>query len=93
MRAGYRARLAAPLFRGDDIVGLLVVRGRTPGAFPQSTVDLVKTFAAQSVVAIQNARLFETSKPVRGNWQDRWPTCALPRTASSRPRSLPPSAN
>jgi GAF domain-containing protein len=93
VRAGYRARLAAPLFRGDDIVGLLVVRGRTPGAFPQSTVDLVKTFAAQSVVAIQNARLFETSKPVRGNWQDRWPTCALPRTASSRPRSLPPSAN
>src|SRR5208282_59113 len=37
---------------------MLVVRRRTPGAFPQNTVDLVKTFAAQSVLAIQNARLF-----------------------------------
>jgi signal transduction histidine kinase len=59
LRAGYRARLTAPLFRGADVVGLLVVRRRTPGAFPQNTVDLIKTFAAQSVLAIQNARLFE----------------------------------
>src|SRR5579863_10541518 len=58
LRAGFRARLMAPLFRGADIVGLLVVRRRTPGAFPQNTVDLIKTFAAQSVLAIQNARLF-----------------------------------
>ncbi len=58
IRAGFRARLTAPLFRGDDVVGLLVVRRRTPGAFPQNTVDLIKTFAAQSVLAIQNARLF-----------------------------------
>ncbi len=57
-RAGYRARFAAPLFSGDDIVGLLVVRRRTPGAFLENTVDLMKTFAAQSALAIQNARLF-----------------------------------
>jgi two-component system, NtrC family, sensor kinase len=57
--AGYRSRLTAPLVRGDDLVGLLVVRRRTPGSFPQNTVDLMKTFAAQSAVAIQNARLFE----------------------------------
>jgi signal transduction histidine kinase len=59
LRDGYRARLVAPLFRGDDIVGLLVVRRRTPGAFPPSAIDLMKTFAAQSAVAIQNARLYE----------------------------------
>jgi signal transduction histidine kinase len=59
IRAGYLARLTAPLLRGEDIVGMLVVRRRTPGAFPQNTVDLIKTFAAQSVLAIQNARLFE----------------------------------
>jgi GAF domain-containing protein len=58
-RAGFRARLTAPLMRGEDIVGMLVVRRRTPGAFPQNTIDLIKTFAAQSVLAIQNARLFE----------------------------------
>jgi GAF domain-containing protein len=58
LRAGYRARLVAPLLRGEDVIGLLVVRRRTPGAFPQNTVDLIKTFAAQSALAIQNARLF-----------------------------------
>ena len=58
LRAGYRARLVAPLLRGEDIVGLLVVRRRAPGVFPQNIVDLIKTFAAQSALAIQNARLF-----------------------------------
>ncbi len=58
LRAGYRARLMAPLVRGEETVGMLVVRRKTPGEFPQSTVDLMKTFAAQSVLAIQNARLF-----------------------------------
>jgi two-component system, NtrC family, sensor kinase len=58
LRAGFRARLIAPLLRGKDFVGMLVVRRRTPGAFPQNTVDLIKTFAAQSAVAIENARLF-----------------------------------
>jgi signal transduction histidine kinase len=57
--AGFRALLVAPLLRGEDVVGMLVVRRRTPGAFPQNTVDLIKTFASQSVLAIQNARLFE----------------------------------
>jgi GAF domain-containing protein len=59
VRAGFRARLAAPLIRGEDIIGLLVVRRRAPGEFATNTVDLIKTFAAQSAVAIQNARLFE----------------------------------
>ena len=58
LRAGYRARLMAPLVRGEETIGMLVVRRKTPGAFPQNTVDLMKTFAAQSVLAIQNARLF-----------------------------------
>jgi len=58
LRAGFRARLVAPLLSGADVVGMLVVRRRTPGAFPQNTVDLIKTFAVQSALAIQNARLF-----------------------------------
>src|SRR5262249_40210867 len=48
LRAGFRARLTAPLTRGGDVLGLLVVRRRTPGTFPQNTIDLMKTFAAQS---------------------------------------------
>ncbi|MBV8840083.1 MAG: GAF domain-containing protein, partial [Alphaproteobacteria bacterium] len=56
--AGYRALLVVPLLSRDRIVGRLVVRRKQPGAFPQSTVDLLQTFADQSVLAIQNARLF-----------------------------------
>ena len=59
LRAGFRTVLVAPLLRGEEIVGLLVVRRRTPGAFAQGTIELIKTFAAQSAVAIENARLFK----------------------------------
>jgi GAF domain-containing protein len=59
VRAGFRARLLAPLLRGEEIVGMLVVRRKAPGLFAQNTVDLIKTFAAQSALAIQNARLFD----------------------------------
>jgi len=58
VRAGYRAVLIVPLLRPDQIVGALVVRRREPGEFPKNTVDLLETFADQSVLAIQNARLF-----------------------------------
>ena len=58
LRAGYRALLVAPLSRPGQIVGLLVVRRKEPGWFPKGTIELIKTFAAQSVLAIQNARLF-----------------------------------
>jgi signal transduction histidine kinase/CheY-like chemotaxis protein len=58
LRAGYRARLLVPLMRSGEVVGALIVRRKAPGEFPTNTVNLVKTFAAQSVLAIQNARLF-----------------------------------
>jgi signal transduction histidine kinase len=58
VRAGYRSLLVVPLLRPDRIVGALVVRRKTIGLFPQPAVDLLQTFAAQSVLAIQNASLF-----------------------------------
>ena len=60
VRAGFRALLVVPLLGADRIVGALVVRRKQPGEFPKSTVELLQTFAAQSVLAIQNARLFES---------------------------------
>jgi GAF domain-containing protein len=58
MRAGYRARLTVPLVGTDKVVGALVIRRKQPGNFPKGTIHLLQTFAAQSVLAIQNARLF-----------------------------------
>jgi signal transduction histidine kinase/putative methionine-R-sulfoxide reductase with GAF domain len=59
MRAGFRALLAMPLVREERISGWLVIRRRTPGAFPEAVVDLLQTFASQSALAIHNARLFQ----------------------------------
>jgi len=57
-RLGYRALLAVPLLREDHIIGGLVINGKTPGEFAPEVIDLLKTFASQSALAIQNARLF-----------------------------------
>jgi signal transduction histidine kinase len=58
VRAGFRALLIVPLLGADKVIGALVVRRRAPGEFPKTAVNLLQTFAAQSVLAIQNARLF-----------------------------------
>jgi GAF domain-containing protein len=58
VRMGHRALLAVPLVREDQIIGALVVNRRTPGEFAPEVVELLKTFATQSALAIQNARLF-----------------------------------
>jgi adenylate cyclase len=59
LRAGYRALLVMPLLGRDKLMGALMVWRKAPGEFPQHSVDLLQTFAAQSVLAIQNARLFQ----------------------------------
>jgi signal transduction histidine kinase/CheY-like chemotaxis protein/HPt (histidine-containing phosphotransfer) domain-containing protein len=57
-QAGFRALLALPLLREDRIIGGLVVRRKSAGKFPAAVVDLLQTFAVQSVLAIHNAQLF-----------------------------------
>ena len=54
----FRALLAVPLLRKDRHIGGLVVRRKVAGKFTDSVVNLLQTFAAQSVIAIHNARLF-----------------------------------
>ena len=59
---GYRSLLALPLLREERIVGGLVVWRREPGTFLPEVVNLLQTFANQSVLAIENARLFRQVK-------------------------------
>jgi signal transduction histidine kinase len=56
--AGHRALLGVPLLSEDEIIGVLAVTRKTPGLFEPETVRLLSTFATQSALAIQNARLF-----------------------------------
>jgi signal transduction histidine kinase/HAMP domain-containing protein len=57
-RSGYRSILAVPMLRERQIIGGLVVLSNELGNFSTEVVNLLQTFAAQSVLAIQNARLF-----------------------------------
>ena len=58
VRHGYQSLLAIPLLSEDEVVGALVVNRKAAGAFPDRTVGLLRTFASQSALAIENARLF-----------------------------------
>ena len=58
VRAGYRALLAVPLVREGHLLGALTVIRKVTGEFPPEVVELLRTFATQSALAIQNARLF-----------------------------------
>jgi two-component system, NtrC family, sensor kinase len=58
LRTGTRAVLAVPMLREGELIGGLTVNKKTPGEFPTEVIELLKTFATQSALAIQNARLF-----------------------------------
>jgi two-component system, NtrC family, sensor kinase len=58
IESGVRAVLAVPMIQQDRLVGCLGVTRNGPGDFPPETIDLLRTFATQSALAIQNARLF-----------------------------------
>jgi len=57
-RLGYQSLLAVPLLFEQNIMGALTIYRRETGTFAPEIVNLLRTFATQSVLAIQNARLF-----------------------------------
>jgi transcriptional regulator with GAF, ATPase, and Fis domain len=58
-RLGHRTTLAVPLLRGSEAIGAIAVRRIEARSFSDTHVSLLKTFADQAVIAIENARLFE----------------------------------
>jgi signal transduction histidine kinase len=58
LSAGFHSVLIVPLVGQDEVLGALVLQRRAAGDFPATTVGLMRTFADQSALAINNARLF-----------------------------------
>ena len=59
LREGVRARAGGAAVARGRVIGALVIRRKVAGEFSPSLVTLLQTFADQSVLAIQNARLFQ----------------------------------
>ena len=55
---GYRSAVFVPLLHGETAIGTIAVSRRDPGAFSDHDIELLKTFADQAVIAIENVRLF-----------------------------------
>jgi GAF domain-containing protein len=59
LEAGFRASLVVPLLGAEGPLGTLILRRRNPGEFLPTVVSLMQSFADQSAIALENARLFE----------------------------------
>jgi GAF domain-containing protein len=60
--AGSRGCLAVPMVRDEQVVGAIFIARKQPGPFSDTQVQLLKTFADQAVIAIENVRLFNETK-------------------------------
>ena len=89
-RGGYRAMLGVPMLRQRSPFGVMSITRSAPTPFKQSEIDLLVTFAAQAVIAIENTRLLNE---LRQALEQQTATADVLRVISSSPGELEPVFN
>jgi GAF domain-containing protein len=87
LKSGYAAITVMPMLRGDTAIGAMSVARRTPGPLSGKQIALLRTFASQAVIAIENTRLFGE---LRESLAQQTATAEVLGVISSSPGELAP---
>src|SRR5262245_11686369 len=94
LAGGWRAVLGVPLLRDGQSVGAITVGKREPTPFSEQQIQLLKTFADQTVIAIENVRLFEAeqarTRELSESLEQQTATSEVLKVISSSPGELAP---
>src|SRR5262245_38447040 len=91
---GSRSQAIVPLLRRDEAIGTIAVARREPGGFTGDEIALLKTFADQAVIAIENVRLFKelqmSNRDLTAALERQTATSDILRVISSSPTNTQP---